>query len=95
MLGDDKNHNDLAKLPTSTTTGGNLVFSFKRNRASLPPATPQIVQYSNDMVHWNEITVPSNSSGAVTVNPGSIFDHVAVTISSSDPQTFVRLKVSE
>ena len=82
-------------LPTLKSAAGQALFEYERSRASLPPATTQIVQYSSDMTTWHDISVPANSFGAVVVTPGSSFDHVAVTIPASGPQTFVRLKVSD
>lgn len=55
----------------------------------------QVVHYSIDMVNWNDIIVPATSSGAVTVPPGSTFDHVVVAIPALDSKTFTRLKASQ
>ena len=95
VLGGAPMTSSSAVMPTLKAGSGQWVFEYDRNRDSLSPATTQVVQYSNDMTHWNEIPVPANSFGAVTVTPGSTFDHVAVTIPSANPQTFVRLKVAQ
>ncbi|MEI6605775.1 MAG: hypothetical protein WCP35_10730, partial [Verrucomicrobiota bacterium] len=84
-----------SKLPTLKSVSGQWLFEYDRNRASLPPATTQVVQYSSDMKNWTDILVTANNSGAVTVTLGSVSDHVAVVIPSINPQTFVRLKVAE
>jgi hypothetical protein len=58
-------------------------------------ATSQIVQYSIDMVNWNDIIVPATGSGAVTVTPGSPFDHVVVAIPALASKAFARLEASQ
>ena len=95
VLGSAPMVSSQSKLPTLKAANGQWLFEYDRNRASLPPVTTQIVQYSSDMKNWNDVPVTANSFGAVTVAPGSTFDHVAVTIPSSNPQTFVRLKVAQ
>ncbi|MES2981605.1 MAG: DUF2341 domain-containing protein [Verrucomicrobiota bacterium] len=95
VLGTGPMNSSSAALPSLQPDIEQWVFEYDRNRASLPPATTQIVQYSNDLMIWNDIPVPTTSSGAVEVTPGVTSDHVQVTIPSSNPKTFVRLKTSQ
>ena len=95
VLGSAPMVSSQSKLPTLKSVSGQWLFEYDRNRASLPPATTQVVQFSSDMKNWTDIPVTANNSGAVTVTLGSVSDHVAVVIPSINPQTFVRLKVAE
>jgi autotransporter-associated beta strand protein len=81
-------------LPTLEQMGGQWRFEYERNRASLPPNTTQIVQYSTDLEIWTDIPVAASSAGLVTVAPGVTFDHVTVVIPAAGREVFVRLKVT-
>ena len=101
VLGGSHTTNDLGKLPTSTTTGGNLVFSFERDQASIGNATVTI-EVSTDLATWNTspYTVPdvaaANNPGVTVAKdtPVAGKDTVTLTVSQS-PGTnkFARLSV--
>ncbi len=81
--------------PTLKKTGGNMVFEYARHDQSLSPATTQVVEYSNDLVTWTAVTIPTTTSGNVTITPGSPSHHVTVTIPNATSETYGRLKVTK
>ena len=81
-------------LPKSAVSGGEWIFEYDRSDLSRPPATTQVVEYSNDFVTWTPVTVPSISSGNVTITDGGTFDHVRVAIPAQGSGGFARLKVT-
>lgn len=81
-------------LPKLAKTGNSWVFEYDRNDLALPPAATQVVEYGSDLTGWTPVTIPAASAGAVTIIPGTPFDHVSVVIPDLGPQAFVRLKVS-
>ena len=80
-------------LPTLTISGVALWFEYERSTAA--SATIQVVEYGGDLSAWTPVTIPEVSSGTVTITPGSISDHVKVTIPNQANQLFIRLKVSQ
>jgi hypothetical protein len=82
-------------MPKLALLGGNWVFEYDRNDASIAPATIQVVEYGSDLAGWTPVTIPTTSGGVVTITDGGSSDHVRVTLPSSGSQTFVRLKVSQ
>lgn len=81
-----------ATIPVIQKQSNQWVFEYARNDASLPPATTQIVQYSEDLTNWTDITIPATSSGNVNITPGSPSDQIRVTIPDNGNKVFVRLK---
>ncbi|MFK7909861.1 MAG: sialate O-acetylesterase [Akkermansiaceae bacterium] len=77
------------------SAGGSWSFEYERSHSSHSPAITQIVEYSDDLKIWTEVPIPAATSGIVTVTPGSMSDHISVTIPNSTSNMFVRLKVSE
>ena len=81
-------------LPAIQQDGGQWTFEYDRNDDSLPPATTQVVEYSDSLTGWTPVSIPATSSGAVTITPGSPSDHVKVTLPNPGTKLFVRLKVA-
>ena len=81
-------------LPKLTWNGNNWIFEYDRSRLSLP-ATTQVVEYGSNLVGWTPVAIPETTAGSVTITPGSLFDHVSVTIPSPGTKGFVRLKVTQ
>ena len=101
VLGGDKDTNDLDKLPTiSTTLGGDMVFTFERDQASIDGSTIVEIEVSTDLVTWPDTfnvpdTALANNPGVTVVkDTPADFDTVTLTV-EQDPDTtkFARLKV--
>jgi hypothetical protein len=84
----------LQVLPKLARSGGEWLFEYDRNDFSRPPGITQVVEYSNDLVTWTPVIIPSISSGNVTITDGGSFDHVKVIIPAQGTGNFARLKVS-
>lgn len=68
ILGGTAATHDLGDLPTATTTGGNMVFTFVRDQASIDGSTTVAIQVGENLVDWPGIhPVPGT---AVANNPG-------------------------
>jgi hypothetical protein len=80
-------------IPTLTKLNGTWEFAYERSVLSRPPATTQIVGYSNDLTRWTPVTIRETSGGSVTITPGSSSDHVIVTLPDLGTTGFVRLEV--
>jgi autotransporter-associated beta strand protein len=104
VLGGDKDTNDLGKLPVTSTSGGDMLFTFERDQASIDASTTLEIETSTDLVTWDTspspYTVPdaavANNPG-VTVVKGSPagFDTVTLRIPQSpDAKKLARLKVT-
>jgi len=93
-LGGDPMVGSPSILPTSSRNGDAWVFEYDRNDLSRPPATTQVVEYSNDLVTWTPVIIPSVSSGNVTIADGGSFDHVKVVIPVQGSGCVARLKVT-
>ena len=83
-----------AVLPKLSLSGSNWIFEYDRSHLSLP-VTTQVVEYGSDLAGWTPVTIPQTTAGGVTITPGSLSDHVSVTIPSPGPKCFVRLKVTQ
>ena len=100
VLGGTKLTKDSGKLPSISTSGGNFVFTFKRNQASIDGTTTVAIEVGTNLVTWsNSYPVPST---AVASNPGVTvvkdspvgFDTVTLALApTSEPLKFARLKV--
>jgi len=84
-----------AILPKLTKPGATWVFEYDRCDLALHPATTQVVEYGNNLTGWTPLAIQATTGGAVTITPGTPFDHVSVAIPHLGNQTFVRLKVSQ
>jgi autotransporter-associated beta strand protein len=101
VLGGDVNTNDLSKLPTLSTSGGNMLFSFKRKRTSLDGSTTVAIEVGTALDAWpntfNVGTTTALSTPGVTVLEDSPtgFDTITLSVTQApDPKKFGRLKVT-
>ncbi|MCX6879608.1 MAG: hypothetical protein NTW21_38255 [Verrucomicrobia bacterium] len=105
VLGGDKDTNDLGKLPQSSTAGGDALFTFVRDQASIDGSTTLAVETSTDLVDWatppSPYAVPSGSSSnnpGVSVakdSPVAGMDTVTLRLQRApDEKKFARLKVT-
>ena len=103
VLGGTKDTNDLAKLPKlSTTPGGDLLFTFERDQASIDGTTTAAIEAGTDLTAWTPYAVPNGATGPV--NPGVTVvkdspvagkDTVTLTIPRApDAKKFARLRVT-
>ncbi len=84
-----------APLPTLAKSGESWVFAYNRSVASRPPATTQIVEYSDNLSGWTQLAIPLTSSANVTITPQGETDRVEVVLPPLGLKSFVRLKVSQ
>jgi hypothetical protein len=83
-----------ARLPVLTQAAGVWVFEYERSHAALS-ATTQVVEYGSGLSGWTAVPVPAVSNGDVTITPGTLSDHVKVTLPAQEAHGFVRLKVNQ
>lgn len=99
VLGGDKDTNDPGKLPTVTTSGTNMVFSFIRDQASIDPGVEVQIEVGSNLSAWPDVfTVGANTAGSSTgvtvTNNGDGTDRVTLVIPRADDnKKFARLKV--
>ena len=101
VLGGTKLTNDLGKLPTIATTGGNMVFTFKRDQTSIDGSTVVTIQVGTTLGSWpdtyNVGADTGSSSPGVTIVNGvpSGFDTITLTVPQApDAKKFARLNVA-
>lgn len=100
ILGGSDSTNDLAKLPTVNTTGGNFVFSFMRDQDSIGGMTSLVIEVSADLIDWSTGYPVSDGAAAsvpgVTVTKNSLpgFDRVTLSLPKTELSKFARLKVT-
>jgi autotransporter-associated beta strand protein len=99
VLGGGKDTNDIGKLPKLSTTGGNLVFTFKRDQASISPDTSLKIDVGTDLASWPvSYPVPdapvANNPGVSVVDNLDGTDTVTLTVPQApDAKKFARLNV--
>ena len=99
VLGGLATSNDLAKLPTGSTSGGNLVFTFVRNDAAwLSGDTTVQIEVGTTLASWPAVynvgVDSASSSAGVTVTDNGTTDTVTLTVTQApDAAKFARLKV--
>jgi hypothetical protein len=100
VLGGTKDTNDLAKLPiTSTTPGGDVLFTFVRDQASIDGTTTVAIEVGTTLAAWpDSYSVPgtavANNPGVTVVkdSPGAGKDTVTLTLPRApDAKKFARL----
>ena len=101
VLGGSISSNDIAKLPTTTNANGNFIFTFTRVQASIDGTTVVEIETSTDLTDWSiRYSVPN---GATANNPGVTVqknspalgqDTITLTLPSSAPNKYARLKVT-
>ncbi len=101
LLGGTSATNDIAKLPTLSTTGGDRVFRFIRSHGSMDPNNTVTIQTSENLHDWpNSHNVPDEEGttpAGITVEknaPAVGQDTITFILPSSATETFVRLKIS-
>lgn len=100
LLGGDKDTNDLAKLPTMTTTATHWVFRFRRIRSSVSGVSSCVIDAGNTLNSWPQAytvaatTALSTSGVTIEENDPSGFDTVTLSIPKlGDDKKFARLRV--
>lgn len=102
VLGGTKDTNDLSKLPAISLNGGNLVFTFQRDNASVDGTTAVVIQVGTDLSSWpDSYTVPGSAqvnNPGVTIQkdtPSVGTDTVTLTVPKGPaPTKFARLVVT-
>ncbi len=101
ILGGTKDTNDLSKQPALDASGANLVFTFKRDRASIDGTTSVAIQVGTTLALWpSSYTVGTTTAGSTTgvtvdENNPSGFDTVTLTVAKgADAAKFARLVVT-
>jgi autotransporter-associated beta strand protein len=101
VLGGTKDTNDQSRLPTTSISGENVLFTFQRAQASISATTALILEAGTLLHTWPDTyTVGADtatSSPGVTVVKGIPAGFDTVTLSmprSPDLQKFIRLKVT-
>lgn len=100
LLGGDVNTNDLSKLPQSTVSGTNLVFTFQRDVDTTGAATVTI-EVGTTLAAWPDVySVGANTAGStnpevvVTEDSSPGFDTITLTVPmGTATKKFARLKV--
>jgi autotransporter-associated beta strand protein len=100
VLGGDVNTNDLSKLPQSTISGTNLVFTFLRDVDTIDGSTAVTIEVGTTLAAWPAVyTVGADTAGStpgvvVTEDSSPGFDTITLTVPmGTDPKKFARLKV--
>jgi len=101
VLGGTALTNDASRLPAISASGGNLLFSFQRNQASINATTTVAIQVGTTLLTWpdnyNVGADTATSSAGVTVLKGvpSGFDTVTLSVPQSPgSRKFVRLNIT-
>jgi autotransporter-associated beta strand protein len=101
VLGGSFLTNDLSKLPSTATSGENIIYTFQRAQSSINASTALSIQVSPTLQAWpSQYNVGANtatSSPGVTVTQGASagFDTVTLSIPRApDMQKFIRLHVT-
>jgi autotransporter-associated beta strand protein len=101
VLGGTVLMNDLARFPVVTISDGNVLYTFKRNQASINASTQLAIKVSSSLVSWpNTYDVgidTGTSSPGVTVLKGvpSGFDTVTLSLPhDTNIRYFIRLNVT-
>ena len=100
ILGGTAATQDLAKLPAATLSGGNMMFTFIRNQASIDEATELFIEVGENLVDWPDTypvpgTAVSNNPGLTVEKnvPSTGLDTVTLVVPLAASPKFVRLKV--
>jgi autotransporter-associated beta strand protein len=97
------NASALGLLPAVSTSGGNMLFTFKRNQASINANTALTIDVGTTLASWpNAYNVGADTAGStdgVTIvkdSPVSGTDTVTLTVTRSpDAKKFARLKATQ
>ena len=99
----DPNASALGLLPAASTSGVNMLFTFKRNQASINANTALTIDVGTTLASWpNGYNVGADTAGSsagVTIakdSPVSGTDTVTLTVTKSpDAKKFARLKATQ
>lgn len=96
VLGGLATTNDLGLLPAVATSGGDMTFTFVRDRDSVDPSVSVVIEVGTDLVTWPDVyTVGAITGGGVTVTDNlDGTDTITLTVTQApDTKKFARLKV--
>jgi autotransporter-associated beta strand protein len=95
VLGGDPRIESNQILPTASTSGGNLVFTFRR-MSSTTTDTTQVFQHSTNLTDWTDVPLVPSSTVVIHSNtPQDGTETVIITLpSGTSTQCFARLKIS-
>lgn len=102
VLGGTIATNDIDKLPTVSTSGGNMSFTFNRDQASIDGTTVVTIEVGTDLSTWPDSYLVPDAAAAsdpgVTVIkdlPNTGFDIVTLSVpQGGDVRKFARLQIS-
>jgi N-sulfoglucosamine sulfohydrolase len=100
IVGGSGSTHDLDKLPTASTAGANMTFSFERAQQSIDPSTTVSIEVGTDLTSWPDVyAVPDDATAAppVTVVKDSAPGVDTVTLGlpmGPGSRKFARLKVT-
>ena len=85
--------------PTGSVSGGNLVFTFNRDHASLTPDVAVAVETGTSLAAWPGVyhvgADTASSDAGITVTDHGTYDTVTLTVSmGTDAAKFARLRVT-
>ena len=99
VLGGLATTNDLDKLPAVATSGGNLTFTFVRDRDSVDASVSVEIEVSTDLATWPDVftvgaDTGSSTAGVTVTDNLDGTDTIALTVAQApDEKKFARLKV--
>jgi hypothetical protein len=99
IVGGSGSTHDLDKLPSASTDGASMTFSFQRAQQSIDPATTVSIEVGTDLTNWPDVyAVPDDATAGppVTVTKDSSpgFDTVTLSLPMApDSRRFARLRV--
>jgi hypothetical protein len=90
-------------LPAVSTSGGNMLFTFKRNQASINASTALTIDVGTTLASWpNAYNVGADTDGSTTGvtivkdSPAPGTDTVTLTVTRApDAKKFARLKATQ
>jgi autotransporter-associated beta strand protein len=97
------NASALGLLPAVSTSGGNMLFTFKRNQASINASTALTIDVGTTLASWpNAYNVGADTDGSTTGvtivkdSPAPGTDTVTLTVTRApDAKKFARLKATQ
>jgi hypothetical protein len=99
VLGGDKDTNDIAKLPAVATSGGNMSFTFTRDRDSVDANVSVIIEVGNNLSTWPDVftvgaSTAGSSAGVTVTDHGNGTETITLTLPQAlELRRYARLKV--
>ncbi len=99
VLGGDKDTKDLGRLPAVATSGGNMTFTFIRDRDSVDASVNVTLEVGTGLGIWPDVftvgaDTAGSSAGVAVSDNGDGTDTVTLTVPRAiDTRKFARLKV--